>query len=118
MLYQAYQAHCDVLAPVRLMAQAAGGFLKQPWPFLGDHLFLRSAAAACEMVSRAGISHQRPEFGITATKVAGESFAVEERVALRHPFCTLLHFAKEKPVEQPRLLVVAPLSGHFSTLLR
>jgi poly(3-hydroxybutyrate) depolymerase len=118
MLYQAYQAHCDVLTPVRLMAQVAGGFLNQPWPFLGNHLFLRSAAAACEMVSRAGISHQRPEFGIGATKIAGESVAVEERAALRHPFCTLLHFAKEHRVEQPRVLVVAPLSGHFSTLLR
>lgn len=119
MLYQAYQAHDDVLTPIRLMAQAARGFWSQPWPLIGDHPFMRGAAAACEMLSRSGISHQRPDFGIVETRVQGKTVAIEERVAMRHPFCTLLHFAKEDcRVEQPRVLVVAPLSGHFATLLR
>lgn len=119
MLYQAYQAHDDVLTPIRLMAQAARGFWSQPWPLIGDHPFMRGAAAACEMLSRSGISHQRPDFGIAETRVEGKTFAVEERLVMHHPFCTLLHFAKEDcRVEQPRVLVVAPLSGHFATLLR
>jgi poly(3-hydroxybutyrate) depolymerase len=118
MLYQAYQAHSDVLTPVRMFAEAARGLFLQPWPMIGDHPMMRGAAAACELVSRAGISHRRPDFGIKETLVAGERVAVREEALIRHPFCTLLHFAKEKDFGQNKVLVVAPLSGHFSTLLR
>lgn len=119
MLYQAYQAHDDVLTPVRLMAEAARSFFSQPWPLFGDHPLMRGAAAACEMVSRSGIRHRRPDFGIAETMVGGRAVAVVEEAALRHPFCTLRHFAKRGCAErQPRVLVVAPLSGHFATLLR
>src|SRR5713101_3632889 len=118
MLYQAYQVNDDVLAPIRLMAEATRGLLTQPWPFISDNPFVRSIAAACEMVSRSGISHQRPDFGITETIVGGRTVAVTEQPVVRHPFCALLHFAKDSAVVQPRILVVAPLSGHFSTLLR
>ncbi|MBV9521795.1 MAG: polyhydroxyalkanoate depolymerase, partial [Alphaproteobacteria bacterium] len=119
MLYQAYQAHSDVLTPIRLMAEAARGFLSQPWPMVGDHPLVRGAAAAFEMVSRTGIRHQRPEFGIAATTVEGRVVPVVEEAVISHPFCTLLHFAKPGcAAVQPRTLVVAPLSGHFATLLR
>jgi poly(3-hydroxybutyrate) depolymerase len=118
MLYQAYQANDDVLAPIRLLAEATRGFLSQPWPFFGDNPFLRGAAAACEMVSRSGIRHQRPEFGIAEVLVGGKAVAVREETVISHPFCTLLHFAKDIKAVQPRVLVVAPLSGHFATLLR
>jgi poly(3-hydroxybutyrate) depolymerase len=118
MLYMAYQAQCDALTPVRLLAQAAVGVLRQPWPLFSDHLLVRSAAAACELVSRAGISHRRPDFNIAATLVEGREVAVAEEAVLRHPFCTLVHFKKAHAVRQPRVLLVAPLSGHFATLLR
>jgi poly(3-hydroxybutyrate) depolymerase len=118
MLYAAYQAHADALAPVRLMAEAARGWLAQPWPVLGGHPMVRSLAAACELVSRAGMSHHPPSFELRETIVEGRAVAVHEDVARRHPFCTLMHFRKDIAVEQPRVLVVAPLSGHFPTLLR
>ncbi len=118
MLYAAYQAHADALAPVRLMAEAARGWLTQPWPVLGGHPMMRSLAAACELVSRAGMSHHPPSFALRETTVDGRTVVVHEDVARRHPFCTLLHFRKDIAVEQPRVLVVAPLSGHFPTLLR
>src|SRR3954453_11264325 len=108
MLYQAYQAQSDVLTPVRMFAEAARGLFLQPWPMIGDHPMMRGAAAACELVSRAGISHRRPEFAIKETVVAGERVAVREEALIRHPFCTLLHFAKEKSFGQPKVLVVAP----------
>ncbi|MBV8652373.1 MAG: polyhydroxyalkanoate depolymerase, partial [Alphaproteobacteria bacterium] len=108
-----------MLTPIRLLAEAARGFWSQPWPLIGDHPLMRGAAAACEILSRSGARHQRPEFGIASVRVAGQDFAVREEAARSHPFCTLLHFAKvDYPVEQPRVLVVAPLSGHFATLLR
>jgi poly(3-hydroxybutyrate) depolymerase len=118
MLYAAYQAHADALAPVRLMAEAARGWFAHPWPVLGGHPMVRSLAAACELLSRAGISHEPPAFGLRETVVAGRTVAVHEEAARRHPFCTLLHFRKDIAIEQPRVLVVAPLSGHFPTLLR
>jgi poly(3-hydroxybutyrate) depolymerase len=118
MLYEAYQAHSDALAPMRWMAQAAKGLLNQPWPLLAHHPVFRGAAAACEMVARAGMWHERPDFAIRGTCVRGRAVGVSEVAILRHPFCTLLHFAKDSAVDQPRVLVVAPLSGHFATLLR
>src|SRR5262249_24258120 len=116
-LYAAYQAHADALAPVRLMAEAARGWLTQPWPVVGGHPAVRSLAAACELLSRAGMSHQSPAFGLRATVVNGRAVAGRGAPVRRHPFCALLHFRKDLTVEQPRVLVVAPLSGHFPTLL-
>jgi poly(3-hydroxybutyrate) depolymerase len=118
MLYDAYQAHNDVLGPIRLVAEAYRGLLNQPWPLVRDMPFMRGAAAAMELLANAGVSHHRPHFGIRTTAVAGEEVAVTEEVVASHPFCDLLHFRKEKACQQPTLLVVAPLSGHFPTLLR
>jgi poly(3-hydroxybutyrate) depolymerase len=118
MLYQAYQVQSDVLTPVRLFAEAARGAFSQPWPLIGDHPLMRGAAAAWELLSRAGISHSRPDFRIKHAMVAGRRVDVREEALVRHPFCTLLHFAKDSPIEQPRVLLVAPVSGHFATLLR
>jgi poly(3-hydroxybutyrate) depolymerase len=119
MLYQAYQAHNDVLTPIRLMAEAARGFWNHPLPWIAEHPVMRSVAAACEMLSQSGVRHERPEFGITQTWIDGQAVAVVEEEVLSHPFCSLLHFAKpDCRIEQPRVLVVAPLSGHFATLLR
>ncbi len=118
MLYETYQAHIDAFGPVRWMANAVQGVLNQPWPVIAHHPVIRSAAAACEMVARAGMWHERPEFGIRSTVVEGREVAVNEEAVLHHPFCTLLHFHKDLVVEQPRVLLVAPLSGHFATLLR
>jgi len=118
MLYEAYQAHSDVVAPMRWFAHAFQGLLRQPWPVLAHHPVIRGAAAACEMVARAGMWHERPDFGIRGTMVGNQAVAVSEVPLLRHPFCTLLHFRKDTGIEQPRVLLVAPLSGHFSTLLR
>ena len=118
MLYETYQAHSDAFAPVRWLAHATKGLLNQPWPVLAHHPVIRSAAAACELVARAGMWHERPDFRIRGTCIDGRAVPVSEVAAVRHPFCTLLHFKKEVPIEEPRVLVVAPLSGHFATLLR
>ncbi|HEV2551206.1 MAG TPA: polyhydroxyalkanoate depolymerase [Stellaceae bacterium] len=118
MLYETYQAHSDALAPVRWLAHAFQGMLNQPWPVLAHHPVIRGAAAACEMVARTGMWHERPDFRIRGACVGEVPVAVSERAVMRHPFCTLLHFKKEMAVEQPKVLLVAPLSGHFATLLR
>jgi poly(3-hydroxybutyrate) depolymerase len=116
--YEAYQAQSDFFAPIRFMARATERVLNQPWPMLAHHPLVRSTAAACEMVARAGMWHERPDFRISSVEIAGERVGVRESVVARHPFCNLLHFEKDMAEEQPRVLLVAPLSGHFSTLLR
>jgi poly(3-hydroxybutyrate) depolymerase len=70
------------------------------------------------MVARAGMWHDRPDFGIHRTTIDGRDVPVEEVAVLHHPFCTLRRFKKDVAVDQPRVLLVAPLSGHFATLLR
>jgi poly(3-hydroxybutyrate) depolymerase len=115
MLYEAYQTQSDVMMPLRMAAYAARGMMR---PFLTDNPFARTFSAACELVSRAGLSHTRPPFGIESILVENEEVAVEERAVVEDPFCTLLHLRKDTIVEQPKVLVVAPMSGHFSTLLR
>jgi poly(3-hydroxybutyrate) depolymerase len=118
LLYYAYQAHCDVLAPVRLFADAARNLLDQPWLWFGGSPAMRSASAALNLFSNTRISHERPAFGISEVVVAGAAMPVEEEVIAEHPFCRLVHFRKAAALDQPKLLVVAPLSGHFATLLR
>ncbi len=116
MMYQAFQVQSDVLGPVRLMAQVANGWLTQP--LMSDAPGARAVAAALELVARAGTTHSRPPFGIDKVMVEGVEVAVHEEAAIRDPFCTLLHFRKNIDFEQPKLLLAAPMSGHFATLLR
>jgi len=118
MLYYAYQAQCDALAPVRVFADAARNLLDQPWPVIGDLPLLRGAVAAMSLFSDTRASHERPAFGIDRVTVDGAEIAVSEEAVAVHPFCRLLHFRKAAALDQPKLLVVAPLSGHFATLTR
>ena len=81
MLYESYQAQNDILAPVRLIAEACRGFLDQPWPLVGNAPFVRTAAAAMELLSNAGMSHHRPEFGIRTITIEGKEVGITEEIA-------------------------------------
>jgi poly(3-hydroxybutyrate) depolymerase len=118
MLYQVYQTHSDVMEPVRSWATSALRAIGQPLAGITDNAVLRNLSAAYELISRAGLTHDRPAFGIDRITVGNREVAVSERAALTTPFGTLLHFKKDVDVAQPRVLLVAPLSGHFATLLR
>jgi polyhydroxyalkanoate depolymerase len=118
LIYQAYQSHADLTAPLRAAAKAARGLLAKPWPGMGEGGSMRRMAAAYELLSRAGLSHTRPAYGIDSVTVEGREVAVEEEVVMATPFGSLLHFKKDIKASQPRVLIVAPMSGHFATLLR
>jgi len=118
MLYQAYQAHSDIMIPVRNWAGSALRTLGQPLTGMADNAVLRNLNAAYELIARAGLTHARPAFGVDGVTVGNREIAVHEHAALTTPFGTLLHFKKDVDTPQPRVLLVAPLSGHFSTLLR
>jgi poly(3-hydroxybutyrate) depolymerase len=118
MLYQLYQAQADLLAPVRVFAGMAAQGLHQLEPFFPDNPALRRVTAGYEFVTRAGLTHERPAFGISDVTIGRRQVAVTERPALVTPFGTLVHFEKDLTTTQPRVLIVAPLSGHFASLLR
>ena len=118
MIYTAYQAQSDLTAPMRVMSGATARLLTDLSPGLTDRWMVRSTLATTEIVARWGLTHRRPAFGIDSVVVEGEEVAVREEAVLRTPFGTLLRFAKDTDAVQPRVLLVAPLSGHFATLLR
>jgi poly(3-hydroxybutyrate) depolymerase len=118
MLYHAYQAYADASEPIRAMARAGLGFSKMLQSFGGPRIGA-DVAAILEMTSRAQMIHTRPPYGIDSVMVGNRDVAVREEVVLSLPFCDLLRFAKDDiATAQPKMLVVAPLSGHFATLLR
>ncbi|OUM00627.1 polyhydroxyalkanoate depolymerase [Variovorax sp. JS1663] len=115
MLYRAYQTNADLLSPSRLAAQYLGG---PAWDEAAARGALRQFAALADVYSRLRLTHTRPAYGIDSVMVDGEAVEVHEEVFLRAPFGTLLHFRKNTAVVHPPVLLAAPLSGHFATLLR
>ncbi len=118
MIYQIYQAHSDAVEPVRAMARVAVDRLADLRSDTFGDGAIRPLAAAYEIVSRIGLSHRRPDYGIEWIATGGHEARVTEEIADTTPFCTLLRFRKDIATAQPRVLLVAPLSGHFATLLR
>jgi polyhydroxyalkanoate depolymerase len=118
MRYQAFQTHTDLFAPARMAADIASAALAHAPAWVSQLPPMTHVAAAWEMIRRAGLTHARPEFGFSSTRIDGEDVPVDEEVALSLPFCDLVRFRKAGVPEQPKVLLVAPLSGHFATLLR
>lgn len=117
MLYLAYQAHNDMVEPAKSLARHSLSMLGN-WGTHASAPMFRNLSATYELISRVGLTHTRPDYGIPSVMVGNREVAVTEEPVLTLPFGTLLRFKKDIDVEQPRVLVVAPLSGHFATLLR
>jgi len=118
MLYHAYQAQADLTWPLRTLARAAIPTLTDPTFGISEHPVHRQIAAACEVLRLSEVTHRRPDWAITRVNLRGEDLPVTEERVLHTPFATLLRFRKASPLPQPRVLIVAPMSGHFATLLR
>ncbi len=117
-LYQAYQAQRDLTAPATSLAALASRGLTWLPPALTETVPARWYAATSEMVGRARLTHSRPSFSISAVTIDGDTVPVREEVVDATPFGSLVHFGKEGFDGQPKVLIVAALAGHFSTLLR
>ncbi|MEL6978028.1 MAG: polyhydroxyalkanoate depolymerase [Pseudomonadota bacterium] len=147
MLYHAYQSYADATTPMRLAARAAlgvsasvrgvatgalaeisrraeAGAAPRSLPYALDGattpntMAFRRLHAALALIAETRLTHKRPDFGIETVRVGNRDAIVTEEVALDLPFGNLLKFDKDVDQRQPKVLVVAPLSGHFSTLLR
>ncbi|WP_439588401.1 polyhydroxyalkanoate depolymerase [Hydrogenophaga sp.] len=115
MMYQAYQLQSDLISPLRLTAQHLSASL---WLKETEGSLMRKVAAACDVISRMRLTHSRPPYKIDQITVGEREYAVTEETVLTLPFGTLLRFRKEGAEPQPKVILVAPLSGHFATLLR
>ncbi|MEQ9691428.1 MAG: polyhydroxyalkanoate depolymerase [Bauldia litoralis] len=119
--YHLYEMNHAALSPLRAAADAARLYFKNPLNPLSHTPWGRNVAAGAELFERTTRRYAKPEFGIPSTLVRGQRVPVQERVVWNRPFCNLLHFEKHgvrNGVDQPKLLIVAPMSGHYATLLR
>ncbi len=127
MLYTAYELAYAALTPSRIAAGVGARFWRSPLNPVSESWFGRSAAAALDVFEHAVRRYPKPEWGIDATFVNGAEVPVEIKEVDKQPFCTLLHFERDKAAlkeakksgePDPSVLIVAPLSGHYATLLR
>ena len=118
MMYKLYQAKDDLLHPMREAARFGAAWIRA-WD-IGDATppMFRALGALGDLVANARVTHHRPPFDVPSVMVGNEDTPVTEESADETPFATLLHFRKETAQPQPKVLLVAPMSGHFATLLR
>jgi polyhydroxyalkanoate depolymerase len=118
MLYDAYQAQSDLLAPWRAWAGLTSALYRETYAGPRANYMFKGIAAAAEIINRTHLIHERPAFAIDTIEIAGASIPVTEEKVFETPFATLLRFKKDIRAEQPSVLIVAPMAGHFPTLLR
>ncbi len=121
LFYQFYELNHALMQPWRAAAGASRMFHQNPFNPLSQTRYGRTMAAWAEVFERTTRRYAKPTFELPVTTIDGEVIAVTETVAWQKPFCKLIHFqrdlAKPRP-KDPRILLVAPMSGHYATLLR
>jgi len=118
MLYDAYEVQRSFLAGASKLAGLGAGWLSNPANPWGYSSMGPLAAASLEVFAHAAAPRGKPEFGITETKVGRKTVGVDEDIVLRKPFGQLKYFRKVNAESGRPLLIVAPMSGHYATLLR
>jgi poly(3-hydroxybutyrate) depolymerase len=122
MLYQFHEMNRTLLNPLIQWAEASAKLFTNPVSPLAHTPFAQRIAAGYELMYRLGKDYEKPEFGIKTVAVKDKSVGVFEEITEEKPFCRLIHFKKDlsgfPDLKQPAVLLVAPLSGHHSTLLR
>ena len=118
MLYDAYEMQRSLLAGASTLANIGAGWLQNPANPFAYHGVSPIVASALDVFAHAAAPRGKPEFGFETVQVEGREVVVHEEVALRLPFGQLKHFRREGVEGDPKLLIVAPMSGHYATLLR
>lgn len=122
MLYHWYEMGHAAMSPARALAEHLRSLVESPLNPLSHTSVGRHASAAFEVFERTTRRYQKPSFGLTTTRIGSRTVKVSEEVIWDRPFCRVIHFRRDMPAAQraadPKLLLVAPMSGHFATLLR
>ncbi|MEQ1941060.1 polyhydroxyalkanoate depolymerase [Mesorhizobium sp. VNQ89] len=121
MFYQLYELNHAAMQPLRAYADVVKLFYSNPLNPASHTPFGRSIAATAELFERTTRRYAKPDFGLKETTVDWKKVAVTEKIVWSRPFCPLIHFERDLPAGRkpdPKLLIVAPMSGHYATLLR
>ncbi|HLU20754.1 MAG TPA: polyhydroxyalkanoate depolymerase [Pusillimonas sp.] len=121
MLYDLHELQRSFLTPLSAFTDTGSQIFSHPYSPLAYTPFSRHIAAGYELIHRLGKDYEKPAWGLDSTQIEGKKVAVRERVVLHKPFCNLVHFHRRLPANRqsdPKVLLVAPLSGHHATLLR
>jgi len=125
-LYKLYETQRSLMEPLTDLAASAAKLYANPRSIWGMHPMSQRISAGYDLLHRLGKDYEKPEFGLRTADVDGVDVAIHERVELKKPFCELRRFKRftddqatlTKLKDQPAVLIVAPLSGHYATLLR
>ena len=118
MLYDLHELQRSILAPFTAFTETGSHLFSNPYSPLAYTPLSRQFAAAYELAHRVGKDYEKPAWNLASTQIGGREVALHEDIALALPFCRLVHFRRDTRRHDPRVLVVAPLSGHHATLLR
>jgi poly(3-hydroxybutyrate) depolymerase len=118
LLYDAYEFQRSWLTGASLVADMSAEWLQNPANPFSRSSFAPMIASGLDVFAHASQPRGKPEFGLSHTSVDGREVAVREEIVLRKPFGQLKHFVREGVTGGPKLLIVAPMSGHYATLLR
>lgn len=122
--YHWYEMSHAAVAPLRAVADATKLYYDNPLNPLSHSAFGKNVSAACELFERTTRRYGKPEFGLETTNINGIEVPVTEKTVWSRPFCDLIRFERPNPgrkktaAPEPKLLIVAPMSGHYATLLR
>ncbi len=117
-LYQFYALQQAAMGPLLQMMQGTLGFGAGPWKAFSDSGYGQAMRAANDLFQLSFRRDRKPRFGLDTTFVDGDEVAVIEVPVLRKIFCTLLHFRRDVRRQDPKVLVLAPMAGHFATHMR
>lgn len=121
MFYQLYELNHAMMAPWRAMADAVRLSYTNPLNPFSQTQFARTMAAGFEVFERTTRRYGKPAFELPETTINGKPVSVHEKIVWKKPFCNLIHFERSLPSQHPndpKILIVAPMSGHYATLLR
>ena len=119
--YQFYEMAHAAMAPARAVTDATHFVFRNPWNPLANTAIGKNISAVAELFERMTRRYGKPIFGLDEIEVEGVAYPILEDVVWSRPFCNLLHFVRPDfphAEDQPKLLIVAPMSGHYATLLR
>lgn len=118
MLYHLYDLQHALLTPARFAAEMTRAAFQNPWNPVSHTQVGRTIAASAEVFERVTRRFGEPEWGLPETIIDGKTVKVTEETIVEKAFCQLIHFKRETKRRDPRVLIVAPMSGHYATLLR
>lgn len=119
MLYKLNAQYMKMIRPWHDMAHATRQLMSHPTNPLADHFYFRTASASIELFERLTADYEEPEWGLDSTIINKKKVTISQKIVFHKPYCNLLHFKRDKPQSgQNKVLLIAPLSGHFATLLR